>query len=161
VVLPNLTRFAGSFFALATKMMLASRGGVGYANPVRLIKGMTMPFDDNTILSYREETPLDRRRQLIAALRDLPKEFEWNFAVARGEAECGSQGCALGLASILWPDRVDAEKPRFSAVGSQIGLSQEATYHIMSFEGRFARYDRYKVTAAMVADALEETLDAI
>jgi len=120
-----------------------------------------MPFDDNTILSYREETPLDRRRQLIAALRNLPKEFEWNFAVNRKKAECGSQGCALGLASILWPDRVDAKSPRLREVGSQIGLSLVATYHIMGFEGRFARYDRYKVTAAMVADALEETLDAI
>jgi hypothetical protein len=142
-------------------MTLASRSGVGYANPARLIKGMTMPFDDNAILSYREETPLDRRRQLIAALRNLPKEFEWNFAVDRKKAECGSQGCALGLASILWPDRVDAGRPRFSVVGSQIGLSPEATYHIMGFSGRFARSDKYKVTAAMVADALEETLDAI
>jgi hypothetical protein len=142
-------------------MTLASRSGVGYANPARLIKGMTMPFDDNTILSYREETPLDRRRQLIAALRNLPKEFEWNFVVARKKAECGSQGCALGLASILWPDKVHPEWPNFTAVGSQIGLSQKATCHIMGLYGRFAGYPRYSVTAAMVADALEETTDAV
>jgi hypothetical protein len=123
-----------------------------------------MPFDDNTILSYREETPLDRRRQLIAALRaPMPEKFEWDFSASFRTAECGSAGCALGLAHILWPDKISA-LPGYSDVGGQIGLSAGATREIMGAIPHLCRFgylSMSSVTPAMVADALEETLDAI
>lgn len=73
-----------------------------------------MPFDNAT---YK---PLDRTRlaMLSLALRaPMPKAFTWDFGYVLESAQeyrddgnrlpdgwCGSVGCAIGLAIVLWPD---------------------------------------------------------
>src|SRR5277367_1456082 len=55
-----------------------------------------MPFDGQQV-----ETPAIRRAVLIDALRHPMIEWEWNYGEVKNK--CGTAGCAIGLASVLWP----------------------------------------------------------
>lgn len=58
-----------------------------------------MPFDVTT------ETPAIRRARLGDALRSkLPEHFVWDFSTVREPRGCGSVGCAIGLATMIWPE---------------------------------------------------------
>src|ERR1700723_3358129 len=57
-----------------------------------------MPFDGTQI-----ETPALRRALLLEALKNLPRNFEWNFWKVYKRTSCGAEGCAVGLACSMWP----------------------------------------------------------
>lgn len=85
-----------------------------------------MPFDIAT------ETPAIRVHVLAEALRGkMPAGFRWEFQYIWGVKRCGSSGCALGLASLLWPDK--AELLRHGTIqwrAKFFGLSYEDAYRI-------------------------------
>ncbi len=57
-----------------------------------------MPFDSG------DESPSLRVSILVEALRGkMPDNFKFNFRTLLEEEPCGSVGCALGLAALLWP----------------------------------------------------------
>ena len=69
-----------------------------------------MPLD-NTIYRVTPsvmETGLAGVRQLSTELKSqLPWNFTWYFGTSyESEGECGSRGCAIGLAHVLWPEQV-------------------------------------------------------
>jgi hypothetical protein len=99
------------------------------------------------------ETPRERRSQLAAALRaPMPARFHWNFDCILDKDECGSVGCALGLASLLWNAPAVCNE-RFW------GLSWEAYSTIFYGLGdAYIGIANSKITPQMVAAALEETL---
>lgn len=51
-------------------------------------------------------SPGHQRLALLAeALRDhLPERFKWDFGTTYVHEECGTTGCALGLAATMWPE---------------------------------------------------------
>jgi hypothetical protein len=100
-----------------------------------------MPFDssDNTAL---------RRAVLVAALRgEMPDGFKWDFGIVLYVSECGTAGCAIGLAQVigLVSDAWDEEE-----VAAQFGMTSEQVYKVF-----FGPYKEGYPTPAMVADRLE------
>jgi hypothetical protein len=109
-----------------------------------------MPFDGNLA-----ETAAARRAQLITALRrEMPPMYLWDFGMTKETTDCGTRGCAVGLATILWPS-VPAD---ISSVSQHIGITAKQGWrifgHVPSSRWPAARGD--DVTPQMVADALEK-----
>jgi hypothetical protein len=116
-----------------------------------------MPFDGTQV-----ETPALRRAMLIEALRaEMPINFKWNFRVVRESYDCGSRGCALGLASILWPSAagflLDDTEIHDDLKASFFGIPIESVEDIFFFGGEHDHYylGSTDVTPQMVAAALE------
>lgn len=60
-----------------------------------------MPFDGT------KEKPLSRARlyELLDVLRQpMPKDFAWDFSQVKVYRGCGTAGCALGLAMVMFPE---------------------------------------------------------
>ena len=101
------------------------------------------------------ETAAGRRAGLIAALRrEMPAGYTWDFGSAWTRDDCGTRGCALGLAITMWPELY----PDSDSVADHIGISHGAAWRIF---GRTpgclwpaGRGD--EVTPGMVADALSK-----
>jgi hypothetical protein len=109
-----------------------------------------MPFDGN------DTSPDINRRRLIDALRhELPPTFEWNFTTIATPADCGTAGCALGLAQIMWPhlEKAIAEDDD-AAVAAFFGLPKEMVDEIF-YGSDIYKCGMYEVTPGMVADAIE------
>ena len=105
------------------------------------------------------DTPLDRRRTLIAALRDLPSNHRWDFNMVGGITACGSHGCAFAVMSRLWPE------VNFDEIGQFwfLGLDDKANPIFGIGAVGIGYSDFYAsptadVTSLMVADALERTI---
>jgi hypothetical protein len=114
-----------------------------------------MPFDVATEI----ETPAQRRARLIAALRaPLPVGFKWDFTDISYETECGTAGCALGLAALMWPDRAEMLLDGTLINDGQIAEFLDIpTKDVERIFYLFYLYDcdNSDVTPAMVVDALE------
>jgi hypothetical protein len=115
-----------------------------------------MPFDGT------EATPALRRRILADALRaQMPKGHEWEFGAYLEVRECGTAGCAIGLAHLLWPEAELVEPDAFDGdvdddqVAKFFGLTLEQEQLIFYSDGYEARWN---ATPEMVADALDECL---
>ena len=115
-----------------------------------------MPFDGTQI-----ETPALRRAILVDALRhEMPNGFAWNFRRVYRTTDCGSSGCALGLASLIWPnhaavllgggDNVEAQAKFF---GLSIADADRIFWDVGPKEGVFYRSVDPRPTT--VARALE------
>ncbi len=95
--------------------------------------------------------------RLIDALRSpMPSNFTWDFSWTFGHREevCGSVGCAVGLAEILFQVD-DLSDWKSDELAEFFGISEQQAYDI------FFCYETYDVkscddvTATMVADKLE------
>ncbi len=97
---------------------------------------------------------LANRRRLIKALRSpMPEGFSWDFEYIKKHTSCGSGGCALGLASELWPELdVDDKKN----VAEFFGMAGDEITGV--FYGKYDAYNYIEIkdiTPIMVANALE------
>lgn len=126
-----------------------------------------MPFDSLTEI----DTPAARVATLVRALRqEMPPKFKWNFDNILYETECGSEGCALGLAVTLWPQHKDVILRTNGLFGPKcviaelfgITPSDVSAVFFNNGGGRYgARYPRSsKVTPHQVAAALEAAFAA-
>lgn len=118
-----------------------------------------MPFDvDNT-------DKILRRRVLIEALRQDMK-WKWNYCSVTDD--CGTTGCAIGMAHAIWPDAdfrmikygnnewsVDIEE-----VGKFFGITEDQAREIFNgvWDNNIYKISASKVTPDMVAQALERTI---
>jgi hypothetical protein len=108
---------------------------------------------------------VERRRKLISALRgEMPEGFEWDFSVILDKGDCGTAGCALGLAYFVLPEfaRLVGETPgsiilNYFSVGRFFGLDKSQIDRIFYNHDLFYGC-KYDITPRMVADALEATL---
>jgi hypothetical protein len=113
-----------------------------------------MPFDGT------EVTPALRRRVLADALRaQMPQGHEWEFGTYLDVHECGTAGCAIGLAHLLWPEAGLVEPDDWGGdtddnqVAEFFGLTLEQEQTIFYSTGYEAGWN---ATPEMVADALEK-----
>lgn len=128
-----------------------------------------MPFDG------AEEKVAARTRgyQLVEALKNLPENFTWDYGEIYNENHptCGTLGCALGLAHVMWPRKINlpltdqgrytGEPPNWKHYGDVLGISAGKAMGIFGsadYYGHFL-YDWSKITAPMVSDALKAELD--
>ncbi len=114
-----------------------------------------MPFDVGI------ETAEMRRTRLVDALRNgLPKNFKWDFRTLYEEKPCGTIGCALGVASILWPDhKKDIRRDNNDQfIAEFFGITKVDANRIFWDQGprygAFYRYDTPRATT--IANALEK-----
>lgn len=116
-----------------------------------------MPFDGLT------ETPAIRRARLIEALREpMPARFEWDFCNIVSITKCGTAGCALGLANVIWPGAI-GRLCNATVVGEFFGVTAndvDLVFYDCSIGELDRPYPRWlrrdEITPAMVADALEK-----
>jgi hypothetical protein len=97
-----------------------------------------MPFDGTQI-----ETPALRRAILVDALRhEMPTGFAWDFRKLYSDTGCGSEGCALGLASLIWPDHANMllSYQRTGEIAEFFGISARDAYRIFWDEGTRAGF---------------------
>lgn len=78
------------------------------------------------------------------------KIMSWDYAaiVVRSVDDCGTAGCAIGLASIIWPGFSIGD------VYSAFGLTPTETSYL--FCGNFTQLPMRAVTPGMVATAIRE-----
>ncbi len=99
------------------------------------------------------ETAAGRRARLIEVLRrEMPAGYTWDFGSAWTRDDCGTRGCALGLAVSMWPELY----PETDSVADHIGISHAEAWRIF---GRapgclWPKDWGSEVTPGMVADAL-------
>lgn len=69
-----------------------------------------MPFDASTPADTQAHTPVAqlRGREALAYLATaleapMPKGFAWDYTVIHERRDCGTVGCAIGLANRIWP----------------------------------------------------------
>lgn len=101
-----------------------------------------------------------RRRQLIKALRlPMPPGHRWTYKYPWRTLDCGTAGCACGLAFELGLSKTY----RIFDVSKAIGLTDDQGFRI--FAGGYGLFPSflyktwgYRVTPQMVADQLEKTL---
>ena len=114
-----------------------------------------MPFDGK---DYPERVPYipgpEGLRVLARALRaPMPAGFEWNFDIKYENDECGTVGCAMGLAKTLW-----------FKCRSRCSMDISEAFNISYFDvvALFVpnNLDYDKITPAMVADAIDRYLDS-
>jgi hypothetical protein len=110
------------------------------------------------------------RARLIDALRDLPSTHEWDFKMGFAHKDCGTLGCAMGLAVAIGLLRDTEIYAGFSSLANMavvLGLSSESLRPIFNpdqenfrpfriFHGPFMGLTYDDVTPEMVADELEK-----
>lgn len=112
----------------------------------------------------------DRLRRLSAALRGaMPKGFRWNFMVIivdddgdgddDGVGECGSSGCALGLASMVLPERQDRPIMTIAEAAAFFDMPEEVADSIFFCADLFYGVTLSEVTPAQVAALIDQWLD--
>ena len=128
-----------------------------------------MPFDGQNFtktaerIATRDEfwaaTPRERLAMLAFALRHVPITHAWDFTRVGGGGDCGSAGCALGLANVLWGD--EGER-RFAGDAAVESVSHDEVHGLLGINDelgeRFYGCPRTYVTPAMVADAIDQYL---
>lgn len=129
-----------------------------------------MPFDGKT---YRE--PLKPGLAGLAQLRDellkpMPENHRWVFGHVRHEQDCGTSGCAIGLATVLWPKQTRnwlGPHGNISAwptkhVAEDLGLDTVTFKTIFLYPCTYHGEERLGVvTPHMVANKITEHLNAV
>ncbi len=113
-----------------------------------------MPFDGTGVRDV-----VVNRARLVAALRaPMPKGFTWDYAETHTKTNCGTLGCAKGLALEIG---IPGIRPHHSwTVSDALGLSHALGYEIFlgvatyGFDPQIPR-NWSLVTPQMVADKLE------
>jgi hypothetical protein len=119
-----------------------------------------MPYDGVDITTVN-------RVRLIEALRDIPVNFRWNFETWHAPSQCGTVGCAVGLAKEIGLIKdVDDFKEFASTLGLNIYLARDIfnpythgnSIATIICSGPYVGHYYRDVSPAMVAAALEATL---
>ncbi len=118
-----------------------------------------MPFDP---ISFKEKFPFipskEGLRVLARALRaPLPLGFTWDFGETFYWTECGSAGCAMGLAKILWPEQRLRAYSRELSEKFQIP-EDDATKLFVPLMGS-DKLRMNEVTPTVIADVIDRYLD--
>lgn len=124
-----------------------------------------MPLDNTNYQQDEKQKARDRGYQLVYALRHLPETHRWNFMYVFHQEECGTAGCAIGLAHTLWPEfemaKINDERTHIFWSKSEeiLGVSESAAYDMFSTSRAYECHLMTEVTPEMVADKLEEYLN--
>lgn len=111
-----------------------------------------MPFDGTQIV-----TPELRRAILANALRGpMPDGFVWSYASWFAKVHCGTAGCAIGLAHLIWPDAelIDHGSPSYDRLCSFFGMTEDEAAGCF-WTGHPETGLVSDVTPGMVADRLD------
>ena len=93
-------------------------------------------------------------RVLARALRaPMPEGFRWDFGRIRMQTDCGTVGCAMGLAYTIWGDNAP---PNHIDFADKFCVSPDTTKRLFIPEC-VGPYDQ--ITPPMVADAIDRYLD--
>lgn len=101
------------------------------------------------------------RKRLIAALRaPMPKGFHWDFREVSAPHECGTAGCAIGLAMEIGLIDGEAGWPNPTMLASRLaivtGLSHANSGRIfLAYDSEYENVKLSDVSPEMVATALE------
>jgi hypothetical protein len=115
---------------------------------------------------------VENRTRLLAALRELPKSFKWDFdevyrvehfPMRRGDkgdvlplSRCGSVGCLIGLAVELGIIEIDEEALLLADdLSEALGINKHRGYDMMLNPSSYGVDHASEVTAEMVAERLE------
>lgn len=101
--------------------------------------------------------------KLVTALRaEMPEGFTWYFGVISRPTECGSMGCALGLADIVLRDEgfplgktEDEDEDMAEFFGMDIDLYEATFLEADVYVDHHGATSCRDVTPAMVADEIE------
>lgn len=120
-----------------------------------------MPFDSMP-LDKEKQKARDRGFQLAHALRNLPETHEWDFSFSGGKTKCGSIGCAIGLAYVIWPEFRET-RGNSELEAKFFGLEERPYIDVVFgygdwFQKNDSILDMSDVTPEMVADELERVL---
>ena len=100
-------------------------------------------------------------RRLAEVLRQKTPRFTWDFGTVYTEEECGSKGCAYGLARFLWPHDIAVEEfgqSDFTRIMAEaFGLYIEDSRALFSSDRTYGK-DYSEVTPNDVADAIDRYL---
>lgn len=114
-----------------------------------------MPFDASPI-TFEQADGRTRLRMLADALRGkMPEGFRWDFERTFETEDCGSTGCAMGLAHIIWPAHMASATSYVMA--EVFGLSLKAATSLFIPNISDAAYGA--MTPRMVADAIDRYLE--
>jgi hypothetical protein len=124
-----------------------------------------MPFDSTPIFDPLTFSPgREGLRKLARLLRHgMPAQFRWDFRTI-GAEECGTHGCAIGLARAVWPEAREAMPGKAESwsreVADTFGMSHAKAYEIFFDPTTYRRRwgEMHLVTPADVADAIEKFL---
>lgn len=115
-----------------------------------------MPLDSTNWLQTETETKPDLSKPSLEGLswllRHLPETHKWDFAMIGGQRSCGSAGCALGLAQVIWPEEYKKSGSAWAILPArlttQAHLFSQLAYGVSPQE----------VTPTMVADRIDKYL---
>ena len=122
-----------------------------------------MPLDGTGFKLPVEVEPFKGGReglaQLSAALRrEMPRGFRWDYGCYHEPDDCGTAGCALGLAATMWPKVFPTGDTyeRWDQLVDAIGIEDWVMMDL--FSGEAYPCDDSVVTPAMVADRIDHWL---
>lgn len=120
-----------------------------------------MPFDGIDL------TPKQRREILINVLEHPLVKWEWDYNIVKNE--CGTAGCAIGLATTIWGDEpFGIKKWKYSdfyvfnakKIGEFFGISTKMANLVFDEPSTYNSYGYYEnVTPQMVAEKLKKCKD--
>ena len=127
-----------------------------------------MPFDSRTADEVVTLPPFARGRQglrnLAYVLRNpvlWPQGHEWDYSTVLSNAPCGTAGCAIGIARMVWPGfplPLEHQADWCPQAASFFGMKQRTFEEIFISARKHDCDDWEEVTPVMVADAIDSYL---
>lgn len=120
-----------------------------------------MPLDSTNWSQTETETKPDLSKPSLEGLswllRHMPATHQWNFMRVGGRHECGSAGCALGLAKASWPKTIKRLYRHNKTVWDIFPSLTKATMELL-FTNSGYKVSGHLITPQMVADRIDEFL---
>lgn len=129
-----------------------------------------MPFDlDPKFLEVSPDLSKPSLAGLAWMLRRQPGDFTWDYYFRSRAMECGTVGCAIGLADRLWPQPWSPDANMTSPHAAKLfGIPLQVATALFTTPETYG-FDRYadhgfnvaawrSVTAEMVADKIDDYL---
>lgn len=107
-----------------------------------------MPFD-GVQLGHARLTKLSR----LLRTGEFPASFTWDFEKYKEKTDCGTVGCALGLAHMIWPNDFRS-LTRVEFFGTTYETDTKLFFNTNNFYGKLDA----AVTPVDVADAIDRYL---
>lgn len=90
--------------------------------------------------------------------REMPSDFEWDYYTVSKPTPCGTQGCAIGLAAELWPDKENLLLRRGLEGRSEFfDIPQEIVHEIFFNACRY--YRNVQIRPRQVAELIDYYLE--